>query len=146
MKLREFNLGDYEEVVNMYYEFTIEVFGDKRKISPKYFFYKSVIEWINSNKHIIVVCKDNEICGFSMSYIDECNGLTEPVYNCETCYIKQEFRNTRAAYLLYNNGYSVANDLRLNLLTNGRIRNGVSNMMKKHFDLEEQFINFERKI
>lgn len=144
MKLRQITLDDYEEVVNMYYNFMIEVFGNKRQISPKYFYYKQVIDWINSNKHIIVAYNDKEICGFSLCYIDNMNGLTEDIYNAEVCYVKPEYRNTRASYMLYHNGSNMAKDLGLNLYVNGRIDNGVSKMIEKHFNLESTFINYER--
>ena len=143
MHLREFTLDDFEEVVGMYYDFTYDLFADKREISPKYFFYKQVINWVNDKKHIILACKDSEIVGFSMSYIDEFNGLTRPIYTCEIAYVKPSHRKTRAAYMLYKNGYNMGKELGLNIHTNGRVSNGVAKMMKKHFELEEQFINFE---
>lgn len=143
IKLREITLEDYEEVVKMYFDFTTEVFSDKRKISPIYFFYKEVTNWINSNKHIILAYEGNKVLGFSFSYVDNFNGLTEDIYNCEIAYVKPEYRKTRAAYLLYKNGYNMSIELGLNIHTNGRVCNGVSDMIKKHFNLEEQFINFE---
>ena len=143
MKIRTFVLDDYEEVVKMYFDFTTEVFSNRRTISPIYFFYKEITRWINSDKHIILACEDDKILGFSMSYVDSFNGLTQSIYNCEIAYVKPTYRKTRAAYMLYKNGYNMSKELGLNIHTNGRISNGVSKMMKKHFDLEEQFINFE---
>lgn len=137
-------MNDFEEVVNMYYEFIKEVFGAKRKVSPKYFFYKEVMHWVNNKRDILLVVKGEDICGFSMCYLDSFNNLTEPVYNAECAYVKPEYRKTRAAYILFKNGYNYAKEKNLNLVTNGRIENGVADMMKKHFKLEEQFINFER--
>lgn len=143
MNIRKMNIDDYEEVVDMFYSFITEVFSDKRKISPKYFYYKEVMSWINLNKDVIIAYKDSTIVGFSMCYLDEFNGLTERVYTCEYAYVKPEYRNSRAAYMLYNNAYSYGKEKGLNIVTNGRIQNGVSNMMAKHFDLKEQFINYE---
>ena len=143
MLLRKFNLDDFEEVVNMYYEFTKEVFGSTRTISPKYFFYKKVMDWINSGKHIILACKDDIVVGFTMCYVDEFDGLTSKIYTCEIAYVKPEYRKTRAAYMLYKNGYNMAKELGLNINTSGRVENGVSNLMKKHFNLKEKFVNFE---
>lgn len=146
MKLREFRLDDYEEVVDMFYDFIKEVFETNRKISPKYFFYKQVTSWINQRRHIVLaVNNEDKIVGFSCCYIDEFDCLTESVYNCEYAYVKPAYRNTRAAYMLFKNGSSKANDLGLNLVTNGRIENGVDNMMEKHFNLQRRFTNFERK-
>ena len=146
MYLREFNLDDFEEVVDMYYAFIKEVFGSKRKVSPKYFYYKKIMQDINDGKHIILsVNNANVITGISICYKDNFDNLTEPVYNCETCYIKPEYRNTKASYLLYHNGSQMAKDLGLNLVTNGRIENGTSKMMEKHFSLKAEFINFERR-
>lgn len=146
MQLRQFNLNDFEEVVNMYYCFISEVFGRNRKISPKYFYYKKIMQDINDGKHIVLAMNNiGVIVGFSICYKDVFDNLTEPVYNCETCYVKPEYRNTRASYLLFNNGSQVAKDLGLNLITNGRIENGTSKMIEKHFSLNAEFTNYERK-
>lgn len=146
MELRAFKLDDYEEVVDMLYSFMIEVFSEDRKISPKYFYYRQIQSWINQKKHIVLaVNKDNTIVGFSCCYIDEFDYLTESVYNCEYAYVKPEYRKTRAAYMLYKNGSSTAKELGLNLVSNGRIENGVDNMMEKHFNLQRKFTNFEGK-
>lgn len=145
MRLRRFLMDDYEDVANMLHLFYKEVFSDKRKIGSKYFFYKEVNNWINSRKDIIIAeDKDFNIVGFSLCYKDDCGGLTETVYTCDYCYIKEEFRKTRAAYMLYTNGYNYAKESKLNLVTNGRVENGVSKMMNKHFDLTSMFINYER--
>lgn len=143
MKLIPFSLEFYEDIVDMYYGFIVEVFGNNRKVSPKYFFYKEVQNWINQKKHIVIATNGVDVCGFSMCYIDEFNQLTEPVYNAEVCYVKPSYRNTRAAYLLYNNGYAKSKDLGLNIVTNGRVANGADKLTNKHFNLEQQFINFE---
>jgi hypothetical protein len=144
LELRAFKLDDYEEVVDMYYNFNNEVYGSYREMGAKYFYYKVVQEWINTNKHIIVSHdKEDKVTGFTLCFVDTFSGLTESIYNCEICYVKPEFRNTRAAYLLYNNGYSKAKDLGLNIYTSGRIENNVDKLMCNHFNLEPKFINME---
>lgn len=146
MKLRRFNLDDYEEVVEMFYEFNKEVFGEIRTINPKYFYYKEVIAWINSSKHIVLSVDNNDIVtGFTLCYVDNFNSLTSSIYNCEYAYVKPKYRKGRSAYMLYKNGDKVAKELGLNLFTNGRVENGVSDMIEKHFNLNKKFINFERK-
>lgn len=139
------NLDDYEEVVGMYYCLVKELFGDKREISPKYFFYKQVQNWINSGNDIVVSYSDNCVTGFSMCFKEEFFGLTEPYYNCEYCYVKPEYRKTRAAYILYNNAYEYSKELGMNIVASGRVNNGVDKMIGKHFDLDKRFITFERR-
>lgn len=141
--LRRFTLDDYEELVDMHYSFVKEVF-DHRKISPKYFFYKEVIHWINSSRDIILACRDETIVGYTMAYIDEFGGLTEAVYNAEAAYVKPEHRKSKAGYLLFNNAYNYAKEIGLRVITNGKIDNGVSDMMSKHFNIEPRAINYER--
>ena len=146
MYLREFNLDDYEEVVDMYYDFNVEVYGKFRKINPKYFYYKIVIDWINTEKHIVIaVNNENKVVGFSLCFIDEVSGLTEPIYNCGIAYVKPKYRNTRASYLLYKNGYSKAQELNMNIYSSARIENNVDKLMTKHFNLKPKFINMEGK-
>ena len=145
MTLDKFTLDDYEEVVDMFYELNKEFYRDIRIIGPKYFYYKAVTNWIADKKHIIL-CKDKKgiIVGFTMSYIDAVCGLTETVYNGELAYVKPKYRNTRAAYLLYNNVASVAKELKLNLSSNSRVENGVDKMIEKHFTTNKVFSNYER--
>lgn len=146
MYLRQFNLDDFEEVVDMYYNFNIEVYGKFRKIGSKYFYYKAVTEWINTDKHIILaVNNENKVVGFSLCFIDDVGGLTEPIYNCGIAYVKPQYRNTRASYLLYKNGYSKAQELNMNIYSSARIENNVDKLMSKHFNLEPKFINMEGK-
>ena len=144
MNLRRITLEDFEEVVQMYYDFTVEVFGSQRKISPKYFYYKAVIDWINSSKDVIIAEKDSTIVGFSMAYVDDFGGLTEPVYNGEIAYVKPEYRKTRAGYMLYKNVVAYADEIKMTLVANGRVDNGVDKMIEKHFDCKRMFINVER--
>lgn len=146
MRLRKFLIGDYEEVASMLHSFYNEVFSSNRKIGSKYFYYKEVSNWINSKKDIIIAeDKYFNVVGFSLGYIDDCGGLTEEVYTCDYCYIKEEFRSSRAAYMLYTNGYRYSQELGLNLVTNGRVENGVDKMIEKHFNLTSMFINYEGK-
>lgn len=144
MRIRRMEIGDFEEVVDMYYNFCKEVFGAKRKIAPKYFYYQMVTDWINSGKDIIIAYdKDCKTYGFSMCYKDVFNYLTEPVYTCEVAYVKPEYRNTRAAYMLFKNGYSYAKEQGLNIVVSGRVSNGVDKIIDKHFNLDKQTISFE---
>lgn len=143
MTLHRMLLPDFEEVVDMYYEFTKEVYPE-RTVGERYFFYKEVMQWINNRRDVILAKKDDTIVGFSLGYKDDNLGLTNPVYNGVIAYVKPEYRKTRAAYMLYKNISSLAEERGLTLMANGLVTNGVSNMIKKHFDCKEMFMNFER--
>ena len=140
--LRKFTLKDYEELVDMYYSFCIEIYSD-RKIGYKYSFYKAVDSWIQKKNDIILAVDGDAIVGFSMCYVDNMDGLTEPVYNADMAYVKEEYRKSRAGYLLFKNGYDYANDIGLKLVSLGRVENGVDKMIEKHFDLKKKYIMFE---
>ena len=145
MKLIKFSLEFYEDVVDMFYNFTREIFGDKRRIGSKYFFYKEVNRWIEESRDIIIsVSDDGKITGYSMSYIDRNQNLTETIYNGEMAYVKPEYRKTRAAFMLYKNVVEYAKELNLNLIANGRVENNVDSMIEKHFDCTKTFISYER--
>jgi hypothetical protein len=143
MTLHNLLLRDYEDVVDMYYEFTKEVYPD-RQVGERYFFYKEVMEWIANRNDVIIARKDDTIVGFSLGYMDENVGLTNPFYNSVIQYVKPKYRKTRAGYMLIKNVDSLAKELGLPLMANGLVSNGTSNMIKKHFDCKEMFINFER--
>ena len=143
MILKSMKLPDFEEVVDMYYNFTKEVYPE-RQVGERYFFYKEVMSWINKGNHVTLAVKDGTIVGFSLAYIDDNSGLTNPIYNGVIAYVKPEHRKTRAAYLLYKNVSERAKELKLTLMANGLVTNGVSEMIGKHFDCKEMFMNFER--
>ena len=143
MTLSRMMLPDFEEVVDMYYNFTKEVYPE-RTVGERYFFYKEVMSWINNRRDVILVKKDATIVGFSMAYVDDNSGLTNPVYNGVIAYVKPDYRKTRAAYMLYKNVSDFADEQGLTLMANGLVTNGVSEMIGKHFDCKEMFMNFER--
>lgn len=142
MILRKFRLDDYEELVDMFYEFTSEVYSN-RKIGSKYFFYRAVQEWINDKKDIVVAVNNDTIVGFTLAYVDDLRGITEPVYQGDICYVREEYRNTRAAYMLYKNVYNYGKELGLIINSNGRISNGIDKMVMKHFKASAKFTIME---
>lgn len=141
-EIRPFRLSDFESVVNMYYDFIMEIYPN-RKTGDKYFFYKAVERWINQKADIVVSLVNKEISGFSMCYLDDFGGLTEAIYQCDTCYVKDSFRNGRSAYMLYNNGYSYAKDKSLTISVGARVEYGVNKLVADHFDLIETFKTYE---
>lgn len=147
MTLIPFRVEFYEELVDMFYNFTTEIYGSNRRIGSKYFFYKAVDKWIEDEKDIILCIKSNyDIIGFTVSYVDSNNGLTENIYFGDICYVKPEHRKTRASYLLYKNVVSYgSNDLKLNVVANGRVENGIDNMIEKHFKPIKTFSTYERR-
>jgi hypothetical protein len=142
IELSKFQLSDYEQVVNMYYEFTKEVYPN-RKIGERYFFYKVVQKWINDGADIVIATEGVIPIGFSVCYKDEFGGLTESIYQCDIAYVKPHKRKSRAAYLLFNNGYEYAKQLGLKVSTSGRTSSKVDKMMMKHFNLTQTFTTLE---
>ena len=140
--LDKFKLSDYEELVDMYYEFNKDVYQN-RKIGDKYFFYKAVMKWINQDADIVLSRDGDIVTGFSMCYKDMFGGLTETIYQCDLCYVKPAYRKSRSAYMLYNNAYEYAKELGLKICASGRVENGVDKMMMKHFGLEKTFTTLE---
>lgn len=143
MTLHRMLLPDFEEIVDMYYNFTKEVYSE-RTVGERYFFYKEVMHWIEKRRDVIIVKKDDTIVGFSLAHIDNNMGLTNPIYNGIIAYVKPEYRKTRAAYLLYKNMSDFAHEKGLTVTANGLVTNGVSKMIGKHFECKEMFMNFER--
>jgi GNAT superfamily N-acetyltransferase len=130
----------------MFYNFTREIFGDKRRVNPKYFFHKEVQRWIEEGKDIVLAISDNgDVVGYSMAFVDKNQFLTEAVYNGEMAYVYPEYRKTRAAFMLYKNVVEYAKEQNLNLVANGRVENGVDAMIEKHFDCNKTFVSYERR-
>lgn len=142
MILRKFCVDDYEQVVDMFYDFSKDVYSN-RKIGAKYFYYRAVSQWINDKKDIVVVEDKGKLVGFTLAYIDDLRGLTEPVYQGDICYVKEEYRKTRAAYMLYKNVYNYGKEQGMIVSSNGRISNGIDKMVLKHFKAEAKFTTIE---
>lgn len=146
MNIRKFELRDFEEVVEMYRLLTCEIYPD-RQIGSKYFFYRAVMSWIDSGKDIIVCEKDKDIIGFTMSGIDQCGGITEQVYSGEIAYVKEDYRKTRAAYLLYHNVSDYATEQGLRLIANAYLGgNDKVDKIQKKLGGTPRFIMMERGI
>ena len=144
MTIRKFEIGDFEEVVSMYEALAKEIYPN-RSHGAKYFFYRAVIDWVSSNKDIVVAEKDGELVGFTLAYLDHCGGITEPVYNGEIAYVKPNARKTRAAYMLYHNVSNFANEQGLTLIANAYIggENKVDKIQQK-LGGQPMFISMER--
>ena len=149
MRLIPFSLEFYEDLVDMHYAFITEVYGDKRRINSKYFFHKEVQSWIDNRREIVLAVSNCKVIGYSLSYITDLSGLTEPVYKGEYVYVVKDARKSRAAYLLYNNITQRAKDLNMNVSGGGRAINGADKMLEKHFGdgsgQERMFSTYERK-
>ena len=143
MRLRKFTIKDYEVLVDMFYNFTCEIYSN-RAIGTKYAFYKLVDSWIEK-KHDIVFAVNNseDIVGFTVAYIDHNNGITEPVYLGDIAYVKPEYRKTRASYMLYKNVYEYSKELNMKIVSNSRIENGIDKMVQKHFNAIPKYIMME---
>lgn len=146
MQLRNLSLNDYEEFVNMLYCFIQET-NEEDIQTPKYFYYKEAIRMINDkDTHIIIASNKKDICGFSVCRVDTLNGMLEDFYSCDYCYVKPEYRNTKAGYMLFKNGYNVAKENNLAIRVNGRIENGVAKMIEKHFKLKPKYTLLQGEI
>ena len=149
VRLLPFSLELYDDLVDMHYKFITEIYGDKRRINSKYFFHKTIQSWIDNRREIAIAVKDSEVVGYSLSYIDDMGGLTEPVYKGEFIYVKEYARKSRTAYLLYNNIIERAKELDMNVSGGGRADNGADKMLEKHFGdgsgKERMFSTYERK-
>lgn len=142
MTLEKFSLKYYEQLVSMYYRFTVEVYPD-RKIGYMYSFYRAVNEWIEKKHDIVLAIKDGYAVGFTVCFVNDMGGITEPVYVAEFAYVEPEYRNTRAGYLLYKNAYNYSKDINMKIVSMSRIENGVDKMVLKHFDVKPKYIMVE---
>lgn len=99
MVIREYKPSDFEEVVQMYYNMCIEAYPH-RQFKEKQYFYNNVMRWLSYNYDIMIVEKNNDIVGFSLCYYDSLGGIVEDFYNMECVYIKEQYRKSRALYLI----------------------------------------------
>ena len=108
--------SDINELVLMYKEVIKKVYPGK-KLGSDYHFYKAVINWIDSGHDIVVTENNGIISGFCMSYVDNMGGLITPVYYCSEIFVKQEFRKTKAFFLIIKNVENIARTKKMDLIS-----------------------------
>lgn len=145
MKLRKFDADDFLEVVQMFKEFTKELYPH-RKIGSDMAFSEVVLNWIKLQKHIFVtVNEDNSVTGFSMSELNHNDYITEPTYQGNIAYVKPNYRGGKSAYLLYNNMVQISKDLGLNISANAFINQYKIDKIQKKFGGNMMYINMETR-
>ena len=145
MKLIPYNQAFYEDVVNMYYDMTKEVYPHKH-LGNKQLFYREIDRISNDNhSHIVLAVSGGKIVGFSKSYVDFHAGLYTPDYYTELLYVKPSNRGSKALYVLAKNIESVAKENGLDNVINARIDNGFSETIKKHYNTVSSFIRLEKR-
>ena len=132
MKLLPYNQVFYEDVVEMFYDMTKEIYPD-RTIGFKQNFYRDVDKWsLDANVDVVMVVSDKDVIGFSKSFVDDNRGLTEPHYYTELTYIKPEYRKSRATFMLIDNIDKYANEMNVANVMHVRIDNGWSDTLTKY--------------
>lgn len=145
MTLLPYNEVFYEELVNMFYDMTKEVYPHK-VIGNKQNFYRQVDIWTTDGGFdIILAISNKQVVGFSKSYVDYHSGLYDPDYYTELLYVIPEKRNSKALYKLANNISEYAKGLNIDNVINARIDNGFSEIIKKHYNTVSSFIKLEQR-
>lgn len=144
-KLRNAEISDYQEVTMMYKEL-VKIIYSTRKIGEDYFFYRTVMGWVQAGKDIVVCEKDGELCGFTLGYIDDMGGITETIYNAEVAYVKPKYRKTRVAYMLYTNVANYVDEMGLALQSCAFIGNNENKVdqIQQKLGCVPTFIQMER--
>ncbi|MDR1976520.1 MAG: GNAT family N-acetyltransferase [Campylobacteraceae bacterium] len=123
--------GVYNEVAVMFRDLIKEILPTIASDSGADY-GSEVTDWYEKSKDIYLVIADNEdIAGFYMGAVYK--GFCKPHYVAEHCYVKPRYRNTKAAYLLYNKGAQRAKELGLTLITNAYLlgNNKVDSIVSK---------------
>lgn len=123
MKLRPALLIDFTELAEMYKDLARIVY-DGSELKEDIFFHGIVIKWFEMNRDI-VVCEtdDGKIAGFTLAYIEDI-GIIDPYYYGDIAYVKEEYRKTKAAYLLYNNVVTYGKSLGFRVIAKAYVANG----------------------
>lgn len=130
MKLRHATVRDYTELVQMYKGLCSTVYHDM-KLGEDIVFYGAVIEWFRACRDIVIAeTDDGNIAGFTLAYVENIL-IVEPYYYCDIAYVKQEYRKSRAAYMLYNNCVNYAKELGLRAHAKAFIGNGNKDQVDK---------------
>lgn len=145
MKIRKFESGDFLEVVEMFKDFTKELYPN-RQIGTDIAFAESVLNWIRLQRHIFVTTtNEGKLTGFSLCYVNLNDYTTEPTYHGDIAYVKPIYRGGKSAYLLYNNGANIAKELGLILTSNAFINQYKVDKIQGKFGLTPTYISMETR-
>lgn len=135
MKLRPAELSDYTELAKMYKELSRIVYFNF-ELKDDIYFYGIVMDWFKFEKNV-VVCEtdDGKIAGFTLAYVEDI-GIIDPYYYGDVAYVKEEYRKTKAAYLLYNNVVKYGKSLGMKVIAKAFVGNGNKNRVDK---IQEKF-------
>lgn len=141
MKIREANIGDLREIVEMYQDLIKWVYPNRGHSSYEAFCDFCVELLSSDTKTVYVTYKQDVITGFSVIGYDNGGGLTDIVVNAEVAYVKEPYRKTKAAYLQYMKVYKFAQESKMGLMT---IANPTSaEISAKRFGSETLFTHIE---
>lgn len=107
---------DIPELVNMHREL-IQTVYPSRRIAPTDRFYSLVVDWFVQDYKVSVAENDGEILGYSLIGSHDAGGVVEKYLDAEVVFVKEAYRNTRAAYLLYKVGYDLAEELNMGIMS-----------------------------
>jgi len=145
MNIINYNQVFFEDLVDMYYEMTKEIYSHKH-IGNKQMFYREIDRITNDNQyHIVLAVSNGKVVGFSKSYIDYHSGLYSPDYYTELLYVKPSNRGSKALYMLAKNIDLYAKENGLDNVINARIDNGFSETIKKHYNTISSFEKLEQR-
>lgn len=145
MKIRKFEPCDFLEVVGMFKDFIKELYPN-RKLGTDIAFIENVLNWIKLQRHIFVTTtNEGKITGFTMSYVNYNDYVTEPVYHGEIAYVKPMYRGGKSAYLLYNNVVHIADDIGLILTANAFENQFKIEQIQRKFNGKKIYISMERE-
>lgn len=145
MKIRKFESSDLFELIAMFKDFTKELYPH-RKLGNNIAFTENVLNWIKLQRHIFITTTNSgDITGFTLSYVNYNDYVTEPTYQGDIAYVKPMYRGGKSAYLLYNNVVQIADDLGLILTANAFINQFKIEQIQKKFGGERIYISMEKR-
>ena len=98
--LEEPSAHDIPVIVDMYHKL-LEVAYPDREIASYLTLYKIVLSWFNEDDRLRLVLADKNVAGFSLVRFNNAGGATEMILDADITYLYEEFRKTRAAYIMY---------------------------------------------
>ena len=130
MKIRIATIADHEVLVEMFTDLITTIYKGFTLGQP-FFFHRQVIAWFEKGNDVIICEKnDGTVVGFSMGYVDDI-GFIERYYKGEIAYVKEEFRNGRGAYMLYNNLANYAEQQGMKIISSAYVGGGNRDQVDK---------------
>ena len=144
MSIRQIDINTSEDVIKeitLMYMSLIKIVYPDRIHSAETVYKGIVLRWLVQQQRVSIIEKENEIIGFSVIGWHNVGGATDWYLDAEISFVKEEYRKSRAAYIMYKDGIDYAISEGLGIMSTSNPDS--SPIIQKRYNSKHLFNHFE---